>query len=171
MSRIYLCVTLACLLCASQTACNSGRDSGEAENKPLSQNSPGIQWESLHDLDELAEQAEEAGGQGDAAALNDLANKIRPIALRVASDTLPTGVHDPNQVQILQQDLRNLAANLPDEHLPIPETDLRQTLKAFHPIVEHLMEAAGMPHVHEHEKEGQDHDHGHAGESQDHDEK
>jgi hypothetical protein len=117
----------------------------------------GVQWPNLRALDELAEAAEAAAPNGPLPALRELADKIKPSAEKVAVDPPPNGAAKPDQVKVLQNDLKNLADAL--QPGTMPEAELRANLNSLHPIVEQLMAAAGMPHVHEHPTEAQEASH------------
>ena len=87
----------------------------------------------------------------DVAALRQIAGTVKAAAIAVARDTLPAGAKQPAEVRTLQGDLANLADAIRD---PAQQDGVELTgiLAGVHPIVEKLMEAAGMPHVHENEK-------------------
>ena len=116
-----------------------------------------VQWPDLKALDDSAEKAETPPAGADLASLRQLGTNIKAAALQVAQDPLPAGAHQPEQVKVLQKDLGNLTQSLADP-ATMSEANLRQVLPGFHPIVEQLMETAGMPHVHEHAGEAE---HGH----------
>ena len=110
-----------------------------------------VQWTSLKQLDDLAERCEALCDQKDVAALRQIAVAVKAAAIIVALDPLPAGARQPDEVNTLQGELANLADSIGD-----PATqdgaELMGILAGVHPIVEKLMEAAGMPHVHESEK-------------------
>ena len=109
-----------------------------------------VRWSSLKKLDELAEQCEALSEQKNTAALRKIAPEVKAAALVVAKDAVPGNAAKPAEVKVLQGDLKNLADAITD-----PSTqngaELTTILAGVHPIVENLMEAAGMPHVHEDE--------------------
>ncbi len=110
-----------------------------------------VQWPDLKQLDNLAERCEALCEQKDVAALRLVADSVKAAAITVALDPVPDGVRQPEVVNTLQGDLSNLADAIGD-----PEkqdgAELTSVLAGVHPIVEKMMEAAGMPHVHEAEK-------------------
>jgi len=110
-----------------------------------------VQWPALKQLDDLAEQCEALCDAKDVAALRQIAGTVKTAAITVARDPLPAGARQPAEVTALQGDLNSLAAAI---HDPARQdgAELTAILAGVHPIVEKLMEAAGMPHVHETEK-------------------
>ena len=124
------------LFCGSLTGCR---------------NATVVQWPDLKCLDDLAERCEALCEQKDVAALRQIAASVKAAAITVALDPVPDGASHPEQVNALQGDLSSLA-----DAIQNPEQQdgvgLTTVLAGIHPIVEKLMEAAGMPHVHENEK-------------------
>ena len=114
-------------------------------------NAATVQWPALKQLDDLAERCEALCDQKDVAALRQIASTVKTAAITVTHDTLPAGAKQPAEVRTLQGDLANLADSI---HDPAKQdgAELMAILAGVHPIVEKLMEAAGMPHVHENEK-------------------
>ena len=110
-----------------------------------------VQWPSLKHLDDLAERCEALYDQSDLPAMRKIAGEVKTAALTVAHDPMPVDARQPAEVKTLQGDLQSLMDSI---HDPATQTgaDLVAALAAVHPIVEKLMEAASMPHVHEAEK-------------------
>jgi hypothetical protein len=107
-----------------------------------------VTWEALKKLDVLAERCEALCEKYDVVALRQLAATVKQAALVVATDALPKGAKQPDQIKVLQGDLKSLA----DAITAPAQQDaaaLTAILAGMHPIVEKLMEAAGLPHVHE----------------------
>lgn len=121
----------------------------------------GIAWPHLRELDELAEQAEQGVEKNDTASLRALLPKLAAKAKQVATDPLPEGVHQAKQTKALQNDLLALVPELSATDLE--DQQVRDLAEGVHPIVVALMEAAGLPHVHEDEAEegGDHHEHEH----------
>ena len=109
-----------------------------------------VQWADLKHLDDLAERCEALCDRKDVAALRKIAEDVKAAAITVAMDPVPEGARQPEAVNTLQSDLTNLADAIQD---PAQQdgAELTALLAGVHPIVEKLMEAAGMPHVHENE--------------------
>ena len=129
--------TCALLLCgASLTGCR---------------NAATVQWPALKHLDDLAEQCEALCDAKDVTALRQIAGTVQAAAITVARGPLPAGARQPAEVHALQSDLKSLVDAIRD---PAQQdgAELTALLAGVHPIVEKLMEAAGMPHVHETEK-------------------
>lgn len=110
-----------------------------------------VQWPELKQLDNLAERCEALCDQGDLPGLRKIAGEVKAAAIKVAQSPLPVGARQPAEVKTLQGDLQSLADSI---HDPASQTgaDLVAALAGVHPIVEKMMESAGMPHVHEAEK-------------------
>lgn len=110
-----------------------------------------VQWPDLKQLDNLAERCEALCDQKDVAALRKIAGDVKAAAIMVALDPVPDGARQPDAINALQNDLSSLADSIRD---PAQQdgAELTTILAGVHPIVEKLMEAAGMPHVHESEK-------------------
>jgi hypothetical protein len=114
-----------------------------------------VTWKALKQLDTLAERSEALCDQQAVAELRKLALPIKKAAAAVTVDPVPADAKDPDQVKVLQGDLKSLS-----DALTNPEqqdgVELTAILAGIHPIVEKLMEAAGMPHVHEDEGQGKE---------------
>jgi len=110
-----------------------------------------VQWPDLKRLDDLAEKCEALCDLKNVQGLREVAGTVKETALTVASDPLPAGTKSPVEVKTLQADLKTLANAI---HDPAAQNgaELTDLLAGAHPIVEKLMEASGIPHVHENEK-------------------
>lgn len=114
----------------------------------------GVQWPALKKLDDLAERCEALSDKKDVGGLRKIAAEVKTAMKVVTSDSVPKGAKQPSQVKVLQGDLESLADSISDPTKQDGE-ELTAILAGVHPIVEALMEASGMPHVHEGaEKEG-----------------
>ena len=111
-----------------------------------------VTWNSLKKLDDLAERSEALCERKAVAELRKLAPAIKKAAAVVIADPVPVGAKDPGQVKVLQGDLKSLSDALTNPKQQ-DGVELTAILSGIHPIVEKLMEAAGMPHVHEDEKQ------------------
>ena len=110
-----------------------------------------VKWPSLKKLDDLAERCEALAEKKDVGELRKIATSVKDTAKLVQSEASPNGAKDSEKVKVLQGDLKNLGDSIgnPDKQ---DGEELTAILAALHPIVEQLMEASGMPHVHEEEK-------------------
>ena len=126
-------------------------------------------WPNLRQLDELSERAEQFIAKDDRAALRVLLPDLVAKARLVADDPLPAHAPQAKQARALQDDLRALAKELNAPSLS--DESLKELAEGLHPIVARLLEAAGLPHVHEdhdkdddphHHEHGHDHEHHHA---------
>ena len=107
-----------------------------------------VKWPSLKKLDDLAEKCEALSEKKDMAALRKIAASVKTAAEAVESEAVPNNAKQPEQVKVLQGDLKSLTDSINDPEKQDGE-ELTALLAAVHPIVEQLMEASGMPHVHE----------------------
>lgn len=110
-----------------------------------------VKWDSLRKLDELAEKCEAWCEQREIAKLRKIAPQVKATAEVVAADKLPKGAKLRLQVKFLQGDLKSLAASITNPDQQAGE-ELLAILAGLHPVVVKLMEAAGVPHVHEGEE-------------------
>ena len=108
----------------------------------------GVQWPSLKRLDDLAERCEALSDKKDVSGLRKIAAEVKSAMKVVTSDAVPKGAKQPSQVKVLQGDLKSLADALGDPKKQDGE-ELTAILAGVHPLVEALMAASGMPHVHE----------------------
>jgi hypothetical protein len=114
-----------------------------------------IVWPELQALDHATESAEaKVKASADPAQLAALAAELADKCVKLLASPVPAGVKSPDLVHLRLRELKDLHAALAD---PSVLTDAH--LLAFHPVVAALMDAAGMPHVHD---DGHDHDHVHA---------
>lgn len=117
-------------------------------------------WPHLRELDVFAEHAETFVEQKDPTRLRGLLPAIIQKARQVADDPLPADAPQAKQAKALQQDLRELATSLSASGLN--DQQIMELAEGLHPIVEKMMETAGLPHVHDDEVADEDHDqHGH----------
>lgn len=123
-----------------------------------------VEWSELRGLDHQAERAEARVDAGaDAEELEALSHAVIAAARALLDSGVPANVVSRSAVEARLQDVRDLAGALEED------PGAADVLKAFHPVVAELMEAAGMPHVHDHDH-GHDHDHEHGHEhNHDHD--
>ena len=110
-----------------------------------------VKWPSLKKLDDLAEKCEALSERKDVPALRKIAASVKSSATVVSADAVPKNAKQPAQVKVLQADLKSLTDSIGDPATQDGE-ELTAVLAGIHPIVEQLMEASGMPHVHEPEK-------------------
>ena len=118
----------------------------------------GVQWPELKALDTLSAGAEIVIERGDEEKLRQLADQMKVATIALADAPLPPGVKNSGDLERMLGSLKELAATLDDpEHV-------HDAVRAFHPVVEKLMETAGVPHTHDHhDHAGHDHsDHDHS---------
>jgi hypothetical protein len=110
-----------------------------------------VKWPSLKKLDDLAEKCEALSERKDVPGLRKIAASVKAAAAAVESEAVPNNAKQPDQVKVLQGDLKSLTDSITDPDKQDGE-ELTALLAGVHPIVEQLMEASGMPHVHETEE-------------------
>jgi hypothetical protein len=113
-----------------------------------------VKWPNLKKLDDVAERCEALCDKKDIPELRKVAAAAKAAAVTVENDKIPANAKDKERVKTLQSDLKSLTDVLGD-----PKTEdgdeLMGVLSSIHPIVEQLMEASGMPHVHEEPKKNE----------------
>ena len=107
-----------------------------------------VKWDSLKKLDVLAERCQALSDANDAAELRKLVIPVRDAMGIVAADRIPMEAKAPDQIKILQTELTSLIEALNDSGTQV-DVELISILTSIDPIVGKMMEAAGMPHVHE----------------------
>ena len=109
-----------------------------------------VSWPSLKKLDDLAEKCEAWCDQKDVADLRGIAPAVKAAAVTVAGEAVPAHARRPDDVKVLQGDLKSLSDSIANPATQNGD-ELTAILAGVHPIVEKLMESSGMPHVHENE--------------------
>ncbi|MBK1883766.1 hypothetical protein JIN85_15210 [Luteolibacter pohnpeiensis] len=107
-----------------------------------------VKWPNLRKLDEVAEKCEALSEIKDIKALRNIATTAKLASEAVEKDKIPANAKDPHKIKTLQSDLKSLT-DLLDHPATQDGEEVMDLLAGIHPIVEQLMEAAGMPHVHE----------------------
>ncbi|MEM6569817.1 MAG: hypothetical protein AAF957_15510 [Planctomycetota bacterium] len=130
-SLLGLCLVAIC------SACSTGEGGGDA-----------VFWPELAEFDELAYRADGLVRTDDLAAVEGSLAELLASGRAVTVASIPSNAADPKQVEAMLTDLTSLIEGLADE----PDEDSMQTLVlGLHPVIENLMKAAGMPHVHANE--------------------
>jgi hypothetical protein len=110
-----------------------------------------VKWPNLKKLDDLAEKCEGLSDARDIAGLRQVSAATKTAAIAVEKDEIPAAAKDKARVKTLLGDLKSVTDSLTDPKTQDGE-ELLGLLAGVHPIVEQLMEASGMPHVHEEPK-------------------
>ena len=105
-----------------------------------------VVWPELQAFDVAAERAEARLDAGHADEAVPLFEQIRQTAFALLESDVPGNVLNRPRVDSRLDDLRELV-----NELSAADTVDPQSLLAFHSIAEDLMDAAGMPHVHDHD--------------------
>lgn len=153
MKAFYLLPAVWVLILAA--GC-SGPEGYESPSGSAAAGKEALEWDALRGLDELAVEAERVP-EGDEAALRAAASKLKAQIATLTGGEIPAGVENPERTELLLNDLRGLMDAMGDTSAT-ETAALRGAVGAVHPIVEQLMEASGVPHVHDH---GDNHDHDH----------
>ena len=110
-----------------------------------------VTWSELRLLDELSESAVQHSSQNQTAALRDTAGMMLNAGRLVVKAEPPANAMQPEQVKLLQSNLQGLVNDEPES---LTDEELMERVNAIHAIAVKMMEAAGMPHIHNHD----DHD-------------
>ena len=129
-SLLLLCLTLA-------TACS--RD--DAGDTPVS-------WPELVRFDEIAYRADGLARTGDLASVEEMREELLESGRAVTPATIPSNVADPRQAETILADLTSLVDGLGSTTDPESAATL---VLGMHPVIEKLIDAAGMPHIHANE--------------------
>lgn len=113
-------------------------------------------WPELARFDEIAVRAERLARTGNIASLGDVRAELVEAGRAVTAATIPSNATHPEQVKPILADLASLIDDLSSD---LDDESLATLVQGFHPVIESLMEAAGMPHDHDDHDHG-DHDHG-----------
>ncbi len=131
---------LALLLLGGLPALQSCGDSGAPEST--------VAWPELVAFDELAYQADGFARTEDLAALASCQEPLLALGREVTAETIPDDAADVRQVETVLGDLQSVIEALGREEEPAQAAPL---VLGLHPVIEELMKAAGMPHVHANE--------------------
>jgi hypothetical protein len=107
-----------------------------------------VGWPALSMLDALSERCALLVASQDVAEARRIVPSMKLAAETVAKDSPPKNAKQPEQVKVCQADLKSLAAAI-DALDPKDVDELAGLLAGVHAVVEQLMEAVGMPHVHQ----------------------
>jgi len=109
-----------------------------------------VQWPALKDMDEWAEKGEGWAEEGKIADMRKALPDILSAGEKLAASAVPGNAKDPAAVAQTMGDFKDLLNHLKKPGLT--DDDLKVQVGAIHPLVAKLMEASGLPHVHEHEE-------------------
>ena len=134
-------ISLLCLcLAVVATSCNRGGD-GTGDDS--------VSWPELTRLDDIAYRAEGFARAGDLSTVSESLSDLLDAGKAVTPATIPANAADPQQVQANLTDLTSLIDGLSASELD--DQTLTQLVLGLHPVIEKLIQAVGMPHVHANE--------------------
>lgn len=134
-------LSLLCLCLAFVAAsCNRGGD-GTGDKS--------VSWPELTRLDDVAYRAEGFARAGDLGTVRESLSDLLYAGKAVTPATIPANAADPQQVRTNLTDLTSLIDGLSPNELD--DETLTQLVLGLHPVIEKLIEAVGMPHVHANE--------------------
>lgn len=107
-----------------------------------------VEWPELAAFDELAYLADGHVRTQDLGAVEAARIELLTVGRTVTAATIPANVADRKRVEATLSDLTGLIEGLSED--PDEET-LSSLVLGMHPVIEELMKAAGMPHVHANE--------------------
>lgn len=110
-----------------------------------------VQWPALREMDEWAEKGEGWAEDNKIAEMRKALPDLQKAAEKLAASPLPVNAKDPAAVAQTMADFRDLLKQLQKPGLS--DDELKAAVASVHPLVEKLMGAAGLPHVHEHPEE------------------
>ncbi len=107
-----------------------------------------VAWPELAAFDEIAYVADGHARTGDLSAVASARVQLLETGRLITIATIPSNAADRSQVEATLGDLRSLIDGLAAEQ---DEEALSSLVLGMHPVIEELMKAAGMPHVHANE--------------------
>ena len=105
-----------------------------------------VEWPELTRLDNVAYRADGLVRTGDTTSVRASLAELLETGRAVTPATIPFNAVARQQVETLMADLANLIEELSSEELG--DESLSSLVLGLHPVIEKLIEAAGMPHLH-----------------------
>ncbi len=133
-----LCLCLA-LIAGS---CKRGGAGAGTGDEPVS-------WPELTRLDEVAYRVDGFARAGDLASVRESLSDLLDAGRAVTPATIPSNAADTQQIRTILTDLTSLIDGLSSNELD--KESLATLVLGLHPVIEKLIEAVGMPHVHANE--------------------
>lgn len=128
---------LCLLLTLAGTACKRGSvGNGDAV----------VSWPALTRLDELAYRSEGLTRTKDLDSVRKSLPELLEAGRAVNPSTIPSNADDPQQVKTILTDLTSLVDGLASAELD--DASLSNLVIGLHPVIENLIKAVGMPHIH-----------------------
>ena len=107
-----------------------------------------VAWPELVRFDEVAYRADSFARTGDLATVEEMRAELLETGKAITPATIPSNVADPRQTKTILADLTGLVDGLSRSTDPKSTATL---VLGMHPVIEKLMDAAGMPHIHANE--------------------
>ena len=124
-------------------ACTSCEKSVSRSNEDI------VAWPEITRFDDLAFRADGLVRVEDLAAVRDMLVDLLKAGDSIKTSTIPQNVANPEQVELFLADLLNLIQNLGDKNLD--DLTLKNLILGLHPVIEKIIVAAEMPHIHANE--------------------
>ncbi len=105
-----------------------------------------VSWPELVRLDESSYRAEGFVRVGDLEAVRGMLSELREAGEALTPETVPANVKDPQEVETIFADLVSLVEGLTAEGTD--DETMSTIILGMHPVIEKLIGAAGMPHLH-----------------------
>jgi hypothetical protein len=136
--KIHALHAAASLSCALLVWCFAG----------CSRTAPVVQWPELREMDEWAEKGEGWAEENKVTEMRNALPDLVKAGARLSASPIPPNAKDPAAVSLSMEDFRAVLKML--QKPAIPDGELKDAVASIHPLIEKLMSAAGLPHVHEH---------------------
>ena len=135
-------VSSICLLCSLIWISSCGRQ-GSQEVGEL------VAWPEITHFDDLAFRVDGLVRVKDLDSVREILPKLREAGAQLRISSMPGNVANREEVSLIFNDLVSLTKNLEEEELD--DVELSNLILGLHPVIEKLIEAAKMPHVHANE--------------------
>ena len=109
-----------------------------------------VEWPALKEMDDWAEKGEAWADEGKVGEMRKALPELTAAGNKLLASAVPANARDPKAVAQTMGDFRDVISHLKKPGLS--DDDLKVQVAAIHPLVASLMEASGLPHVHEHEE-------------------
>ena len=108
-----------------------------------------VSWPEITEFDNIAFQADGLVRVKDFEAARKILNDLVKAGRAVTFTSIPSNAAKPEEVELILSDLENLVSELSAENQD--DSSLESLILGLHQVIAKLIEAAGMPHIHEDE--------------------